>query len=169
DLYEDTEVATDFQDIPPEEMNEVLEYYKKNYRHSIEVHFMDYKGRGLDTFSNEQYQARVREIEEALDRLPIPPTVHMYGFESHTAVWEIPEQRRFLTEEEFYRMRDNFLKMISTIGISTPIPTEDYYDSELAYYNQPMAELYKYYHEKIKPLAEFDRISGLRICAEDKK
>ncbi|GED34937.1 hypothetical protein P9G84_16480 [Brevibacillus centrosporus] len=85
-MYEDLETVSDPQVVSPEEMNEVLDYYKKHYRYSIEVHFMDYKGQELDTFSYEQYQARVGEINEGEEGnndhslfRPESPTTYIWG------------------------------------------------------------------------------------------
>lgn len=153
--------------IPIEEIDEAVDYFHRNYRPFIEVHFMDYKGQPVDQLTSEQRLAMIDELEQALKGLPLVPLTLMYDPESLTAVWEIPEARRFLPEQEFYKMRENFLKMLNSIDFSTPVPTEDYFDSDLTFTSIPMIKLYLDYQKKIKPLQEFDRICGFEVCVSD--
>ncbi|EST55656.1 hypothetical protein T458_06160 [Brevibacillus panacihumi W25] len=159
------EMFDDFHDEDLNEaFNEAVQYFHRNYRPFIEVHFMDYKGQPVDQLTSEQRLVMIAELQQALKELPLVPLTLMYDPESLTAVWEIPEARRFLSEQEFYKMRDNFLKMLISIDFSTPVPTEDYYDSELRYHSIPMIKLYHDYQNKIKPLQDFDQICGIEVC-----
>ncbi|WP_103108901.1 hypothetical protein [Brevibacillus reuszeri] len=162
------EMFDDFHDEDLNEaFNEAVQYFHRNYRPFIEVHFMDYKGQPVDQLTSEQRLAMIDELEQALKGLPLVPLTLMYDPESLTAVWEIPEARRFLPEQEFYKMRENFLKMLNSIDFSTPVPTEDYFDSDLTFTSIPMIKLYLDYQKKIKPLQEFDRICGFEVCVSD--
>lgn len=149
-----------------DQLDEVLTFYRKYYRHSIEVHFMDFKGQPLDTLSEEECRVAMNKIHNELKRLEIPPQALIFGDDVLSASWDIPEQRRFLSDEAFRKMQDNFLQMIRAIEISTPIPTEDYFDSDLKYEYQPKLDLYQHYHDHLKPLMEFDRIAGIRLCVD---
>jgi len=164
-----TDALSNEGDISPDDMNEVIEYYRTYHRPVMEFQFFDFKGQQLDRLTHEQIVAAYHEIRNTLSNLPIPPHVFMFDNVAFTAVWEIPEQRRFLSDEEFNRVKDNFVEMIRSIGISTPVLTEDFYDSELKFEHLPMFKLYKDYQEKIKPLQLFDQISGLGVYVTDAK